>query len=411
MDYIDSEIPERPMPLAGVRVVEYAVFHAGPRASAIMSDLGAEVVKIEEKTGDPERYWTSVGGIDLTLANGDSIWYHISNRNKRSVCLDITNDKGREILFRLVKDADVFLCNLRKSTKERLGIDYAGISAVNRKIIYAGVSGYGPEGPLSDLGAFDPLGQARSGMMFATGSERPALINLGVLDQATAIAASHGIITALFARERQGIGQEVHISLLSTGLWLLYGNLMMIGCLSKDPCMEWDRSRNSPLRNLFRCKDGKWLVGSHHPEERYWPLLCRLTGQEHLLSDPRLSDDKGRIAHNEELMAVFDRVFATRTRDEWMEIFVEHGMMFSPVQRAGELSSDPQALANDYMVDFDFPGLGHVRIPGYPVRFGRNGAGTRKMGPAIGEHTDEVMQELGYSEEEIKNLREGGAIS
>lgn len=288
MVYQEKEVSVRPMPLAGVRVVEYAVFHAGPGASAILGDLGADVVKIEEKVGDPVRYWTNVGGVDLTMEGSESIWHHISNRNKRSICLDIGVERGKEILFRLLKGADVFLCNLRKSTRERLGIDYESISKINRRIIYAGVSGYGPEGPLSDLGAFDPLGQARSGMMFATGSERPALINLAVLDQATAIAASHGILTALFVRERQGVGQEVQVSLLSTGLWLLYGNLMMIGCISKDPSMDWKRSRNSPLRNLFRCKDGKWLIGTHHPEERYWPLFCRLTGQDHLLRDPNL---------------------------------------------------------------------------------------------------------------------------
>jgi crotonobetainyl-CoA:carnitine CoA-transferase CaiB-like acyl-CoA transferase len=251
MENSSNNTMKKPMPLEGIRVVEYAVFHAGPGASAILGDLGAEVIKIEEGTGDPERYWIAVGGLDLSLPNGESIWFQISNRNKKGIYLDIKKEEGREIFLRLVKDADVFLTNLRKSTKESLGIDYATMARINPRIIHANVSGFGPEGPLSDLGAYDPMGQAQSGMMFATGKEEPALINLGVLDQATAIAASHAILTALFVRERHGVGQEVHVSLYSTGLWLLYSNIVMMGGLSVDPNDGWNRSLNSPLRNRF----------------------------------------------------------------------------------------------------------------------------------------------------------------
>jgi len=406
----ENSAKERPMPLEGIRVVEYAVFHAGPGAAAILGDLGADVIKIEEGTGDPERYWTSAGGIDFSLPDGESVWFQISNRNKKGICLDINQEKGREILFRLVKEADVFLTNLRKSTKASLGIDYDHISRINPKIIHANVSGYGPEGPISDLGAFDPLGQARSGMMFATGSERPALINLGVLDQATAIAASHAILTALLVRERRGIGQEVHVSLYSTALWLTYGNMVMISGLSKDPNMDWKRELNSPLRNMFRCKDGKWILGTHHPEEKYWPNLCEATGQTALLNDPRFADDAGRSTNCESLVAIFDEVFATKTRDEWIDILLERGLMFSPVQRSQEVFEDPQALINQYLVDFDFPAVGKVKIPGYPVHFSADKAGTQGAAPSLGEHTDHVMREMGYSDQEIQELRKKGVI-
>lgn len=409
MDYM-NKTGERPMPLEGVCVLEYGVFHAGPGASAILGDLGADVIKIENGVGDPERYWKEVGGMDLSMPDGESAMFQISNRNKKAIWLDITKKKGREILFQLTKEADVFLTNLRKSTKVKLGIDYASLAKINPKIIHANVSGYGPEGPVSDQGAYDPMGQARSGMMFATGVKEPALVNLAVLDQATAIAASHAILTALFFRERRGIGQEVHLSLYSTGLWLMYINMMMIGSLSIDPAAEWDRFQNSPLRNRFCCKDGKWLIGAHHPEEKYWPGFCEATGQSALLSDPRFKDDAGRRGHCQELIALFDEVFATKTRDEWLALLEAKGLMFCPVQGSREVFKDPQALINNYLVDFEHPTYGTLKIPGYPVHFSAARAGTQTKAPALGEHTDVIMRRIGYSEGEIQNLKAEGVI-
>ena len=409
MDYM-NKTEEKPMPLEGICVVEYAVFHAGPGASAILGDLGAEVIKIENGVGDPERYWKEVGGMDLSMPDGESAMFEISNRNKKAIWLDITKKKGREILFQLIKEADVFLTNLRKSTKVKLGIDYASLAKINPKIIHANVSGYGPEGPVSDQGAYDPMGQARSGMMFATGVKEPTLVNIAVLDQATAIAASHAILTALFFRERRGIGQEVHLSLYSTGLWLMYINMMMIGSLSIDPAAEWDRFQNSPLRNRFCCKDGKWLIGAHHPEERYWPSFCEATGQTALLRDPHFKDDASRRGHCQELIELFDEVFATKTRDEWLNLLEAKGLMFCPVQGSREVFKDPQALINNYLVDFEHPTYGTLKIPGYPVHFSAARAGTQTKAPALGEHTDLIMRRIGYSEGEIQNLKAEGLI-
>ena len=410
MAYFENNTKDRPMPLEGIRVVEYGVFHAGPGASAILGDLGAEVIKIEDGMGDPERYWTTAGGIDFSLPDGESIWFQISNRNKKGISLNIKNEKGRNIFFRLVKDADVFLTNLRKSTKASLDIDYATLSRINPRIIHANISGYGPKGPVSDLGAFDPLGQGRSGMMFVTGADEPALINMAVLDQATAIAASHAILTALLVRERHGVGQEIHVSLYSTGLWLLYGNMVMMGGLSIDPTIGWNRSQNSPLRNRFCCKDGKWIIGTHHPEEKYWPIFCEATCQTALFSNPRFADNASRIANCPELVAFFDKVFATKARDEWMDIFLAHGLMFSPVQQIHEVLRDPQALINDYVVDFEHPAFGKVKIPGYPVHFSANRAGTRSVAPTLGEHTDLIMRQMGYTDQEIQKLKKEGVI-
>lgn len=405
MDLKKDGDQQKPGPLDGVKVLEYGVFHAGPGGGAILGDLGAEVIKIEAGIGDPERYWTNVAGLDMSMSNGESLMHEVSNRNKKGIYLDISKQGGLEVLHKLVKDTDVFLTNLRKSTKKKLGIDYPTLSKVNPKVIHANVSGYGPEGPMSDLGAFDPLGQARSGMMFVTGNAEPKLMHLGLLDQATAIAISHAILTALVVKERKGIGQEVHVSLYSTALWLQHPNLMLSNALSINPCVTSARTEHSPLRNAFCCKDGKWILGTHHPEEKYWSVFCNATGQEKILSDPMFTDKDGKPLNFSKLIEIFDAVFVLKTRDEWMEIFQKSKLMFSSVLQIHEVEKDEQAIVNNYVEPFDYSGIGKINIPGYPIHFSECAAGTKHKAPSIGEHTDMILKELGYSNEDIQKLR------
>jgi len=397
-------------PLSGIRIVEYGVFHAGPGASAILGDLGAEVIKIETGQGDTERFWSVVGGVDITVPGGESVMFEISNRNKKGLHLDIKTEKGREIFERLIKTADVFLTNLRQSTTRRLEIDYESVRRINPAIIHAGVSGYGEKGPAADLGAFDPMGQARSGMMYLHDDQNPSLMHMAVLDQAAAITASHAILAALFARERHGVAQAVHTSLYSAGLWLMYCNLFAKSVLNKDTAFTWKRHENSPLRNSFQCADGEWIIGVHHPEEKYWELFCEITGQQDLLTDPRFADTPARRKHVAELIAIFDPVLATKTRDEWIDVFQKNGLMFTPVQHVGEVLDDPQAFANAYVVEFDHPAHGRIKLPGYPARFSASEAGTRSAAPGLGEHSREILLDLGYSEDDLVALRKQDVI-
>jgi crotonobetainyl-CoA:carnitine CoA-transferase CaiB-like acyl-CoA transferase len=400
----------RPGPLEGIKVVEYGVFHAGPGAGAILGDLGAEVVKIEEASGDPMRKWSRTGMVVFGLPNGKSAMFEVSNRNKKGICLDIKTEKGREVFNRLINWADVFVTNLRPSTKEELEIDYKSLVKVNPLIIHANVSGYGPNGPLSNLGAFDPLGQARSGMAYLAGNDYPTPLHIGILDQSTAITASHAIITALLVRERKGIGQEVQISLYSTAMWLMYCNFMIKSMVGFDLNVRWDRTFNSPLRNAFICSDGKWIIGTNHPEERWWPVMCKAMGQGHLIEDARFVDQDNRVKNCQELVAIFDAVFLTKTRDKWMDIFLQHQLMFSSVQQIDEVFTDPQALANNYMTNITSPSLGELQVPGYPIHFSANKAGMKSFAPDIGEHTDVVLKDLGYDERDINGLKEDGIV-
>jgi len=407
-----NQMENQPRPLEGIRVVEYAIWHAGPGASAILGDMGAEVIKVETLKGDPERGQRGLGAVRFGGA-GDPDWsflFEFSNRNKKGICLDIKSEKGRAVFNLLVKKADVFLTNLRNSTKPKLGIDYQALAKINPKLIHASVSGFGLKGPMSDIGAFDPMGQAISGMMFLTSEDEPILLQTVILDQLTSIAASHAILSALLVRERQGIGQEVHVSLYSSALWLMHANLLVTSLFKANPVKAWDRLRNPPLRNCFRCKDGNWIMGTHNPEAKYWPGFCELTGQKQLLDDPRFADEMGRVRHGEELIPLFDGVFLTRTRDEWMTAFREKGFMFAPVQRIDEVLTDPQAIENDYVTDFDHPIFGRVKLPGFPVTFGANRVGTESLSPELGEHTGTVLADMGYSAPDIEVLRKEGVV-
>jgi crotonobetainyl-CoA:carnitine CoA-transferase CaiB-like acyl-CoA transferase len=407
-----SEKQNLPGPLEGIRVVEYAIWHAGPGAGAILGDMGAEVIKIETLEGDPERLQQGLGAVkfDIGAPSDWSFLFELSNRNKKGICLDINTQEGRAIFHRLVQGADVFLTNLRNSTKPRLGIDYHTLLQVNPQLIHASVSGFGLNGPMRDVGAFDPMGQAISGMVFLTGPDEPVLLQSVVLDQMTSIAASHAIITALFYRERHGVGQEVHVSLYSSALWLTHANLLATGIMKTSPVVPWDRSKNSPLRNCFKCKDGRWIMGTNHPEDKFWPKFCELTGKPELVNDLRYADTATRGENAAELVALYDKIFIKQTRDEWLDLFRKNGFMFAPVQQLEEVLNDPQALENEYVSDFDHPVLGNIKIPGFPVSFSANRAGTKTPSPKLGEHTDQVLGEMGYTNQELKRLRENRVI-
>lgn len=260
------------------------------------------------------------------------------------------------------------------------------------------------------IGAFDPLGQACSGMMFATGGELPAPLHIGILDQATAITLSHSILAALLARERHGVSQELQVSLYGSALWLQHINMMLASVLDIDPSVTSDRSKHSPLRNVFCCKDGEWVMCTHHPEEKYWATFCKVMGTEELLSDRAFTDETGKPLQPAVLNTRFDEIFATRTRDEWMTDFMLNELMFAPIQRVTDVEKDPQALLNGYVRPGNYPGLGHIGVPGYPAYFSECRPGIRTRAPDKGEQTDDIMSDLGYNAAAVEKLKKDGVI-
>jgi len=400
-------------PLAGIRVLELAMYHAGPGGSAILGDLGAEVIKIEQPgEGDPIRTLKRVSYVVLELKGGGSIWHEAANRSKKSVTIDLNEAKGREALYRLVSKSDVFLTSLRAPAIERMKLGYPVLAKINPKLIYARISSFGQKGPDRNLGGFDYQGQGRSGMMYSVGEPQmtPLISQFGIVDQTTSIMLSHAIITALFERERSGIGQEVHVSILGTALFMLYDNVMT-GLIGGFDVPRHQRATEYPLRNYYKCADDKWFIMTLPPFERYWPIFCQAIGHPELEKDTKFDTFEKRLANSAQLVAMLDQIFATRPREEWLKILAQYDLPHAPVHRLTELKDDPQILENDYIVDFDHPRLGRIKIPGYPVQFSESLAGTTTCAPELGEHTEAILAEIGgYSPQEIAELRAEGVI-
>jgi crotonobetainyl-CoA:carnitine CoA-transferase CaiB-like acyl-CoA transferase len=400
-------------PLEGVRVLECGVYHAGPGGPAILGDLGAEVIKIERPgVGDPLRQATKIGSVEFVIPGDRNVFCEGANRSKKSITLDVKTEKGQEILHRLVRQSDVFLTNVRRPAIERMKIGYSILREINPKLIYASVSAFGAKGPDKDVGGFDYQGQARSGLMYSMGEigMPPMVSQFGIIDQATAIMVSHQIITALYMRERTGIGQEVHVSILSAAMYLLYFNVL-IANMGGFEVPRHRRATENPMRNHYPCGDGRWLMMTLTPAARHWAPLCRALGHPELEHDPRYDTDEKRSERAEELVARFDEIFATRPRDKWLEIFREHDLFCCGVNTLLELANDPQVIANDYITELAHPTLGNVKVPGYPGHFSESWARTMSAAPDLGEHTDDVLTELcGCTADDIEELKKTGVV-
>jgi crotonobetainyl-CoA:carnitine CoA-transferase CaiB-like acyl-CoA transferase len=398
-------------PLEGIRVLDCGIYHAGPGGLAILGDLGAEVIKIEQPgVGDPIRGLGRIGRIPFAIPGGRNIFFEGANRNKKSITLDLNNQEGQGIIHRLVRASDVFMTNMRRHAVERMNISYPVLQEVNPQLIYASVSAYGPRGPDKDQGGFDYQGQARSGLMYSMGEEGmpPLVSQFGLIDQATAIMTSHQIITALFMRERRGIGQEVHVSILGASTFLLYFNILMSQMRGFE-VPRHNRKTEHPMRNYYRCADDRWLMMTLTPPDRHWGPLCRALGHPELETDDRFNTNDKKVENAEDLVKIMDDIFIKRACDEWLHTFAEHDLFASAVNRFGDLPKDPQITENGYLVDFEHPTLGKIMIPGYPIHFSRSRAETETAAPELGEHTDEVLTEIcGYSQEEIARFKNDG---
>jgi crotonobetainyl-CoA:carnitine CoA-transferase CaiB-like acyl-CoA transferase len=401
------------MPLDGIRVLDWTIWQQGPVASVMLADLGAEVIKIEERVGgDPGRGVLRLQGLDLR--DRPNFYFEANNRNKKSIAIDLKKPEGVEIVRALAECTDVFVQNFRQGVAARLGLGPDVLRARNPRLVYASASGYGPDGPESAAPSFDYLGLARSGIMYAAGEpdDPPICIAGGVADQMGAVMLAYGVLAALFARERTGRGQEVDASHLGSMAWLQGLGLAARLMLGRAVPRQARRFATNPLWNHYRCGDDRWIALGMLQPDRYWAQLCRILGVPEAADDPRFSSMQPRMLNSADCVALLDGVFATRPRDEWVRRLTEGGdFIFSIVNAVDDLPDDPQVRANDYVTTFDHPAFGPTQVVGVPVRLSETPGQVRLPAPEFGQHTEEVLTGLlGYSWDAVARLRAAEVI-
>jgi len=397
-------------PLEGVKVVDLTTWAAMPAACQLLGDWGADVIKIEHPAGgDPTRGWK---GLAWLPDCGDTFpGWEADNRNKRSIALDLYKGEGKKIAYKLIEGADIFASNLQEPSLKRAGMDYETLRQINPKIIYAHLTGYGPKGPSREKPGYDYSAfWASSSIMSTIGDpdRPPAFQRPAMGDHMTSLAIASGILAALYTRERHGIGQRVDISLMNTGMWITDWSGQAVLLTGQDIKRVSRTDMINPMFNIYRSKDGRWIILVMLLQERFWPPFCQALGIEHLKHDPRFDTPEKRAENHKELIKLIDELFTTKTIDEWVPILDKYELVWAYVHTQKSAIEDPQSQANDFVVEVDHPSLGKLRMINSPLRFSHTPHSMRMAAPLLGQHTEEVLLELGYSWEDIIALKDEG---
>ncbi|GIK88514.1 MAG: CoA transferase [Betaproteobacteria bacterium] len=393
-------------PLAGMRVLELAQIMAGPTAGMMLADMGADVIKVEKLPGgDDSRDYRE------PRVNGVSAPFLMMNRNKRGIALDLKHPKGRDVLLRLVRDADVLTENYRRGTLERLGLGYDVLSAANPALIYAAVSGYGRDGPWADKAGFDLIAQGFAGLMSITGEPGgpPAKTGNSVADINGGILAVAGILAAYAHRLKTGFGQKVETSLMEAALQQTYWHASVHFATGASPGPTGSAHILTAPYQAFRARDGWINIGGAN--QANWERIAEVLGHPEWRDDARFRTNSDRMANLPALVDAMNAVLGTRTKAEWIERFDAAGVPAGPVHSIGEALAHPQTLARGMVVDLVHPTAGPVKAIGCPVHFSRTPTAVTRAAPLLGEHTREVLREHGFAETEIDALVAEGAIA
>lgn len=395
-------------PLEGIRVVEFANFVAAPSAGRLLTDWGAEVIHVESVKGDVWRFYGPTCNCPAT--EQENPVFDIFNANKKDIQIDTKNEEGREVLFKLLETADVFLTNNRPKALLKAGLNYEALKDRFPRLVYAMLTGYGQEGPDCNAPGYDGVAFfSRSGFLtdMADPSGYPVNPPGCFGDATTGSILFGGICAALLGRERTGKGDLVEISLFGTVTWLV-GVLMTF----EQYGYTYPKSRQTmnPIYNFYRCSDGEWIQLAVLEYERFFKPLCEALGVPEVLEDPRFNVKKAMLSHRAELIAIFEEAFTKFTSQEISARLKAADIVFDRLRHFRELSKDPQALANDNVREITFESGNKAVLPMTPIKSGNIGQMPYRRGPLMGEHTDELMRGMGYSDEEIARLKEAGAI-
>lgn len=392
-------------PLSGMKVVELAHIMSGPVCGMMLADMGADVVKVEKvPDGDDSRRFSPI------LPSGESASFMIVNRNKRGIGLNLKSESGREVLKRLLADADVVTENYRAGTMEKFGLGYETLKQINPGLIYCAISGFGRTGPFGEKGGFDLIAQGMSGMMSMTGEEGREPVKAGspVADINSGILAALGIAAAYAQKLRTGLGQMVDTSLFEAGLQQMYwpaASYLADGTIL--PKMGSANSTSAPYQ-VFKTRDGWINIGAAN-QSNYERLLEVLDAPQ-LAGDPRFATNALRLEHREELVAILNDVLVGRTTDDWMAQFDRIGLPAGPVLDIAAALAHPQTIAREMVVETDHPVAGKVRGLGLPIHFSEATRSGSRPAPLLGQHTREVLMEAGYSASEVDRLIEEKAV-
>lgn len=388
------------LPLENVKVLDLTRVLAGPYATMILGDLGADIIKIEMPVkGDDARHFGP-------FLHGESAYFMSLNRNKRSITLNLKHEKGKEIFLEMVKEVDIVVENYRPGTMEKLGIGYEVLSEINPKLIYAAISGYGQTGPYSKRAAYDAVIQAMGGIMSITGEVdgKPTRVGTSIADIIAGLFTVIGILAALNNRYETGKGQKVDVAMLDCQVAILENAIARYVVTGKVPKPIGNRHPSIVPFESFTTYDGEIMVSAGN--DTLWAEFCKVIGKEELIDDERFKTNPLRNENYDELRPLIAEPFKDRTTEEWQHMLDISGVPNSPINTIDKVLENPQVIARDMIVEINHPVSGKLKVPGIPIKLSHTPGKIRKNPPILGEHTEEILKELiGYKKEQIEELK------
>lgn len=397
----------RPLPLAGVRVLDISQVMAGPYACMLLGDLGADVIRIEPPgTGDQTR-----GAMGFKMKGADSLGFLNMNRNKRSVALNLKSEAGRQVLMRLVQDADILIENYRPGALKRLGLGYEALSQVNPRLVYTSISGFGQTGPWADRPGFDLMAQAMSGVMSVTGypDSPPVKAGVPVADIGCALFAIYATLSAYIGAKNTGQGQHVDAALFDSAMAFSVWDICDYWGTGKPPERLGTANKMTAPYQAMASSDGHFVMGAN--SQKLWVQLCKVMEREELLEDERFSTIALRLANRAALQEALEATFRRKPKDYWVETLLAHGIPAGPILSYPEAFGSEHAKVRGMRMEIDHPVEGKVPNIGFAVKLSGTPQQVRRHPPLLGEHTAQVLADLGFSDEEQVRLREQGAFA
>ena len=393
-------------PLKGIKVVELAQIMAGPTCGMLLADMGADVIKVEKLPGGDDTRSYSEPAI-----HGESAAFMMLNRNKRGMAVNLKTAGGLEVVKRLLKDADVVTENYRKGTLEKLGLGYDVLQALNPRLVYCAVSGYGRTGPYADKGGFDLIAQGFAGLMSITGEPGgpPVKSGTSIADINAGIFAALGIVSALLARAQTGRGQRVETSLMEAAIQQTFWQSAIFFATGVNPGPSGSAHILTAPYQAFPTADGWINVGGANQSN--WERIVKVIGSPELARDPRFLTNGDRMRNLAALTPLIAERLRARTSAHWIREFDAAGVPVGPVNRIGDMLADPQVAAREMVVEVEHPRAGRTKALGFPIKFSETPGAITRAAPLLGEHTREILAALGYSGAEVDTLFGEGAVA